>query len=200
MKVARLMLCASMLLVPTACGKSPLQPAAPPPSPSSDVARIPPEPPAGTTSGSQEQQPPPPYGSEVPPATVSVPVEPDDPMAGQKELASLPDAFYGTWRLTASGGGFDGHADPPPRDGEMIVITKSNRIESWKGGKLVSTEPFRITRGRSIFGNDNWLIYRGGIGLHVIRLQGSDLLDISENHVECQSWSYARVLQTSTGG
>lgn len=114
-------------------------------------------------------------------------------MSGRKELPALPDEYYGRWRLTGSGGGFDGHQDPAPRDGEMIVITKANQIESWKGGRLVSTVPFRITRGPSIFGNDNWLIDRGGMGLHVIRLHSADALGISENHVECQSWSYERV-------
>lgn len=120
-------------------------------------------------------------------------------MEGRRELTSLPEAYYGKWRLTGSGGGFDGHANPAPQDGEMIVITRSNRIETWKGGKLVSTAPFRIARGPSIFGNDNWMIYRGGIGLDVIRLYDTDTLGISENHVECESWSYARVPGTSTG-
>ncbi|MFA6954820.1 MAG: hypothetical protein WC538_02990 [Thermoanaerobaculia bacterium] len=74
----------------------------------------------------------------------------------------------------------------------MIVIAKANRIETWKNGKLVSTVPFRIARGPSIFGNDSWLISRAGIDLDVISLSGANALTISENHVECQSWSYER--------
>jgi len=120
-------------------------------------------------------------------------------MGGREELASLPNEFYGRWRLTGSGGGFDGHADPAPKDDEMIVITRANTIETWKAGKVVSTAPFRIARGRSIFGNDSWLIYRGGIDLHVIRLSGTNALTISENHVECMSWSYERVVGSTKG-
>ena len=114
-------------------------------------------------------------------------------MEGRKELASLPPKFYGKWRLTGSGGGFDGKADPEPSDGEMIEVTKANQIRTYKNGNVVSTVPFRIARGPSIFGNDNWLIYRGGIRLEVIVLHGIDVLSISENHVEGHSWSYQRV-------
>ncbi len=116
-----------------------------------------------------------------------------DPMEGLKQVASLPEEFYGKWRSTGSGGGMNGMGDGKPVD-EMIVITKANQIETYKAGTLVSTVPFRIGRGHSIFsGGDDWLIFRGGSDTEVISLHGADGLGLSENHPDGFAWSYERV-------
>jgi hypothetical protein len=197
--------CAAIVLTLSACGDSSGRRAGVPPPASSDVASAPSATAAAeTTSSPSEPSPAPPdqrprsEDETEPPASSEKASEGiGDPLSGRKEIASLPAEFYGSWRLTGSGGGFDGHSDPAPKDGEMIVITKANRIETWKSGRLESTVPFRIARGASIFGSDSWLISRGGIDLDVISLSSANALTISENHVECMSWSYERVSGSS---
>lgn len=127
-----------------------------------------------------------------PPDDVKVPDDRIDPLKGLKEVASLPDEFYGEWRLKGSSGGMGGDGEGKPVHDEKLVITKENKIENWKDGKLESTVAFRIGRGKSIFGNDNWHIARGR-ATEVVEVHEGKELTISENHPDGFNWHYERV-------
>ncbi len=162
------------LLVLTACDRKPASPAPPPPAPAT---------PAPEGSGP----------CDVPtPGETRIPHDEIDPLTGLKEVASLPDEFYGKWRLKGSSGGMGGDGDGKPVPDETIVITKENKIETWKSGKLESTVAFRIGRGKSIFGNDNWHLARGGFP-DVVSVREGKELTISENHPDGFNWHYEKV-------
>lgn len=156
-----------------ACDRKPAPPAPPPPA-----ATLAPE-------GSGP--------CDVPaPGETKVPDDKIDPLAGLKEAASLPDEFYGKWKLKGSSGGMGGGGEGKPVPDETLVITKENKVETWKNGKLESTVAFRIGRGKSIFGNDNWHIARGGFP-DVISVREGKELTISENHPDGFNWHYEKV-------
>lgn len=176
MSITRGLAFACVLLLLAACDRKPVPPATPPAPVGTPV------PPATPSEGSDSKpSPPTDTGKEPQP----------NPMAGLKEFASLPDEFYGKWHRKGSSGGMDGQGEKEPPD-ETIVITKANKIETWTAGKLVSTVAFRVGRGKSIFGNDNWQINRSMFN-EVIVVGGTGELSIMENHPDGFSWSYERV-------
>lgn len=168
MKFEPLIACGLALFALTACDRQPAPPA--------------PLPPAGTPAPKPDEG----SGSSTPketprPDDLKVPHDEIDPLTGLKEVASLPEEFYGKWKRTGTSGGMGGSGDGKPVPDETLVFTKENKLETWKAGKLESTVALRIGRGRSIFGGDNWHIVRGH-GTEVVSVHEGTKLTISENH------------------
>ncbi len=179
MKFESLIACGLALFALTACDRKPAPPAPPPPAGT-------PAPKPGEGSGTPAPK------ETPPPDDLKVPHDEIDPLTGLKEVASLPDEFYGKWKLKGSSGGMGGGGEGKPVPDETLVITKENKVETWKNGKLESTVAFRIGRGKSIFGNDNWHIARGGFP-DVISVREGKELTISENHPDGFNWHYEKV-------
>lgn len=179
MKLLSLTAIGLALVLLTACDRKPAPPA-PPPNSGTPL----PKPDEGSGSSTPKETP--------RPDDLKVPHDEIDPLTGLKEVASLPDEFYGKWKRTGSSGGMGGDGDGKPVPDEALVITKENKIENWKNGKLESTVAFRIGRGKSIFGNDNWQISRGR-GPEVVVVREGKELTFSENHPDGFNWHYEKV-------
>jgi len=70
----------------------------------------------------------------------------------------LPDEFYGDWEYKGSSGGFSGDGDSSLAD-HRITILRSNVLETYQSGELVSSASFTVGRGETILSDqEQWLI------------------------------------------
>jgi len=107
--------------------------------------------------------------------------------------AALPEEYLGRWYSTGSSGGIAGTGTGEAR-GEWIVVTADNLIERYApDGRLIGSDSFSLSRGRSIFSTDeSWILDASSPLPRVVSLQSDGNLVISENVYDGFSYSYSR--------
>ena len=115
-----------------------------------------------------------------------------DALPAVAESAVLPPELLGRWTFDGTSGGIEGR-ELAAADGSWIAITERNTIERHAAdGRLESTEAFEPSRGRSIFGSDDWILRGEDQTERVIRLHPGDVLTLSDNAYDGFSSRYTR--------